>query len=630
MEENLDGSFILLQENEVAELKREALNTIRFGNNSLDIQFKRDIELISLAIVDYGHSEQDKIKAEVLLKSLWLLFFGQVCYRHSSDQRFYPFNTLDDYFKSNSTLTHFPIASILLHGSRVLIEFPSEIAHQIIDWLIIDKNNWRYIATHGISTLTESEVVTNNFKNKTYLPIYKCLKEEKMNGAQAVLNLASDSINSLIIASKSAMRMHMQDKLSEDYEHYGINLALGGVKNQHFASKKIIQNNGEHGHLYINFFNGGIARKSHSGILLGIEQSAPGKPDQYGGEHDPLVSNKSYSASGGDFFCKKPSLSEIYQKEYQGLDPLPFANYYDSLWNFITEDTFALIQASLKKCQGLLNLLSREKSLPFIKQLLSLPGGSKQQDFDELFAHYSQEIPQVKISMSLQTSVIEDLQTRHEQLLALYSAKQQAEAKISEKLLNLDEQVQSLEYEKTHRQQEAVQWQQRLLELQTQKNTLLFNLAKSFMQAVIQQMGWRLNYSRKQSIMLSLQQLDANLIELSDENIRNFLKNFISISLINRNRLKRSLTRSTRACIQYLNRSEYEPLKKLLFSEANQINNNDLLTLIFGHEVEKRSNYISESYKKNLYCFYQFEASKRNQLDKNTLIMATQQLIYNA
>lgn len=78
-----------------------------------------------------GPSEPDKIKADILLKSMLLLFFGCVCYRHASDQCFYPFNTLNAYFK-NSTLMHFPIAAILLHASRALIEFPSEIAHALI------------------------------------------------------------------------------------------------------------------------------------------------------------------------------------------------------------------------------------------------------------------------------------------------------------------------------------------------------------------------------------------------------------------------------------------------------------------------------------------------------------------
>lgn len=630
--ENQDD-FVILQEGEIVKLKREAFHNIRFGNDSLDNQFKRDIEFISLAIVNYGLSEQDKIKADMLLKSMLLLFFGNICYRHSTDQCFYPFNTLNPYFKNNTTLTHFPIAAILLHGSRALIEFPSEIANQIMDWLILDKNSWRYLATHGISTLTEVEVINNNSKDSpTDQYIYKCLKEEKVNGTQAAIHFVSDSITNLMLAcSEFSTPTHAHDKPDIIPEHYGIDLALGGVGNQHFASKKIIQNNGEHGHLYVNFYRG-EAQNTHSGLLLGIEQSAPGKPDQYGGEHDLRVSEKSYSASGGDFFCKKPSLLEIYQKDYQGLSVLPFAHYYDSLWNYITKDTFALIKTNFEKCKCLLSLLSKEKALPFIKHILSSSGGAKQQDFDQLFVHYFQEIPQVKMKTNRQASVIEEFQVRHDQLQALCHEKQQAEAKALTHLFSLEERVQSLEYEKENIKQETkkqvTQFQQQLLDIQKEKNRLLFNLTKCFMQAVIQHMGWRANKSQKHMIMLSLQQFDAVEIELNDDHIRNLLRNFIGVSLMNRYGLNNGQTHSARMCLHYLSLPQYRPLITLLFLKIHDINYNDLLTLIAGDEIENKQVFTSARYKKNLYCFYQEEGSRKNQIDENKLILATQQLVY--
>ncbi len=265
--DNQEDSFDFLQEDEVSKSKQEVLNTIRFGNNSLDKQFKRDIELMCLAIVQCGPSEQDKIKAEILLKSMLLLFFGQVCYRHKSDQLFYPFDTLNAYFQ-HSSLSHFPIAAILLHGSRVLIEFPTEIACQFVDWFIIDKSSWRYLATHGISALTEAEVIPKNLKDKTSYSVGKCLKEEKVNGAHAAINLLSNSISGLMANAYFGFSAcaPLPDKMNIA-EHYGIDLALGGVGNQHFASKKIIQNDGEHGHLYINFYQG-LTQKKQSGLLL--------------------------------------------------------------------------------------------------------------------------------------------------------------------------------------------------------------------------------------------------------------------------------------------------------------------------------------------------------------------------
>lgn len=293
-----EDSFVFLSKNEL-DNNKVALNQIRFGNHSLDQQFKRDIEFISLAIVQCGSSQQDKLKADILLKSMLLLFFGDVCYRDRSDQCFYPFNTLDAYFE-HSIFKHFPIAAILLHGCRVLIEFPSAIASQLMDWLIVDKNSWRYMATHGISALPIAEKIDH----QSIYTTYKFLKKEKVSGTTAALNLVSNSISGLwnnpylnFSATPST-----QEKLN-CAEHYGFDLALGGVGNQYFASKEIIQNNGEHGHLYIHFYQD-FAQKKQSGLLLGIEQSAPGKPDQYGGQHVLTVSDKEYSASGGDFFVR--------------------------------------------------------------------------------------------------------------------------------------------------------------------------------------------------------------------------------------------------------------------------------------------------------------------------------------
>lgn len=625
--ENHYDSFEILQEDEIIKLEDEALNDIRFGNDSLDKQFKRDIELISLAIVEYGHSEQDKIKAEMLLKSMLLLFFGKIRYRHQTDLCFYPFDTLNSYFKNNTTLNQFPIAAILLHGSRALIEFPVEIAHKIMDWLISDKNSWRYMATHGIGALTEAEMIhTDPKENNPNHKIYKHLKEEKMNGTQAAFNLATDSITSLMMAcSEFSTPTPIQAKLPE---HYGIDLALGGAGNQHFASKKIIQNNGEHGHLYINFYRG---EAQHSGLLLGIEQSSPGKPDQYGGQHDLRVSDKSYSASGGDFFGKKPILPEIYQKDYQGLSVLPFADYYDSLWNDITEDTFVLIKTNFEKCKALMSLLSKEKILLFIKHILSSSGGANQQDFDQLFDCYFEEIPQVKIKKNQQASIIEQFQIRHEQLQALYYEKQQAEVKVLPQLISLEQQVHSAEYEKEWNKQEAkktvTQLQQQLLDVQMEKNTLLFNLAKCFMQGVIQQMGWRASNSQKQMIMLGLQQFDSEEIKLNNDHIKNLLKNFIGVSLMNRYGFNHGETHSASMCLHCLKLPQYQPLITLLFKKP-PINYNDLLSLIVGDEIENKKIFTSARYIKNLYRFYQEKHSSKNKIDESKLLLATQQLVY--
>lgn len=646
---NQDDSFVFLQEEDVSQSKHEALDNIRFGNNSLDKQFKRDIELMSLAIVQCGQSEQNKIKADILLKSMLLLFFGQVCYRHSSDQRFYPFSTLNAYFKKNSRLTHFPIAALLLHGSRVLIEFPFGIAGPLMDWLIIDKSSWRYLATHGISALTKAEWVDKNSKaTLANYPIYKYLKEEKVNGTQAAINFVSNSISGLMTSNYFGFAKHpLQDKL-DTAEHYGIDLALGGVGNQHFASKKIIKNDGEHGHLYINFYQG-LAQKKHSGLLLGIEQSAPGKPDQYGGMHDLSVSDKTYSASGGDFFCKKPSLLEIYQQDYQGLTALPIANYYDSLWNFITHDTFVLIKTNFEKCKSLLSLLAKEKSHAFITHLLAASGGAKQEDFDGLFDRYFQEIPHLKTNPPL--SAKDKLKTLQQHIQSLKIENQRLEAmvktdfsemkaelqldknRISEQfkeLITLRKQLQNLAIENNNFEKnfqelatELIQLRQQQTKLQNDNKILLINLVQSFMQCVINQMGWLSAKSQKKKILLALQQ-KTQIGEISVGQLTNILKNFIGVSLMNRYYSK-GVTHSAKACLTLLSFPRYQSLTALLEMD-NTIRYQDLLGLVSDTKIKKEY-FTSAKYKKNLYRFYQ-EQGSRNQLDEDKLNLAMQRIVY--
>lgn len=651
MMDNQDSSFVFLHEEEVSQSKHEALRHIRFGNNNLDKQFKRDIELMSLAIVQSGSSEQDKIKADILLKSMLLLFFGRVCYRHVSDQRFYPFNTLNAYFK-NSTLMHFPIAAILLHGSRVLIEFPSEIAPALINWLIIDKSSWRYLATHGISALTEPEVIAKNYQDKQpKFPLRKYLKEQKVSNTHAAINLLSNSISGLNTYFNLISTAHLQNKM-DSAEHFGINLALGGVGNQHFGSKQDIQNNGEHGHLYINVYQG---LTQQSGLLLGIEQSAPGKPDQYGGKHDLSVTDKTYSASGGDFFCKKPVLPEIYQKDYRGLTLLPFANYYDNFWNFITEDAFALIKSNFEKCKCLLILLTQEKSLAFIKEILTAVGGASQEDFNILFASYFQEIPQIKIKINNQRNTLDHFKNLQEQIQLLKIENQQLESNAKADLFCLRaeiefikniiknqqfkeftvlrEQLQILtikknKFEKNNLElfNELIIQREQTLQLQNDKQTLLLvNRTQGFMQVVICQMGWFANSSQKKKLMLRFQQFDVNKLqtEITSEQIRNLLKNFIGICLMNRYSLNKGETHSARACLDYLNLSQYESLSRLLFSKTNTIDYNDLVMLIAGDELEKKKIITSAKYQTNLYNFYQEEDNRKNQFldDQSNAIM---------
>lgn len=615
-----NDEFVFLQKKELGD-DNVSLNQIRFGNNSLDKQFKRDIEFISSAIVQCGPSQQDKLKADILLKSMLLLFFGQVCYRHSTDQRFYPFNTLDTHFE-HSVFKHFPIAAILMHGSRVLIEFPSDIASQLMDWLIVDKNSWRYMATHGISALPIAERI----EHQSIFTTYKFLKEEKVSGTTAAFNLVSNSIAGLLSNPLNfSITSSTQEKLN-CAEHYGFDLALGGVGNQHFASKETIQNNGEHGHLYINFYQD-QTQKKQSGLLLGIEQSAPGKPDQYGGQHDLTVSDKEYSASGGDLFCKKPNL-ERYQNEYQGLTTLPLANYYDSLWNGITKESLILIKNSFDKCQCLLTLLPKEKALDFIRQLLTGPAGANQKDFNELFERYFKEITPMQLTLEKQPLELEiigikaEMQRQAEDIKNHYSEER---VSLGNQLDKLTVKIDNLVENNRKLTDEVKLLREHIRQLQNDQHTLLLiNRSHDLMQAVIKHMGCFAKHSQKRKILLALQQKTREE-GMNCEQLSYLLKNFIGVSLMNRHYFNHE-THSAKACLLHLNLPYYQPLARLL-NLGDHIQHNNLVNLVSDNEM-KKSYYISAKYKNNLYRFYQNDDTKNKQLSENTLNLATQQVIY--
>jgi hypothetical protein len=214
-----------------------------------------------------------------------------------------------------------PIASALAHGPRVLCQFPSN--KGVVTWLLGEKRGdyKRSTATHGIQQDSDSGVQSKQTQG---------FKEVKRNTVQAAL----DAVNPW---NKS--------------RHYGVNIALGGAGGINASSGNEISSNGEHGHLYVYVFdNDDAVSGEDNALLLGIEQSAPGRKDQYGGTHDIWTSAKPFSATGGDLLLKTVKVS----KDLQGLNPggldnVAIKEYYDSMRVVLTEKAVAAIQ-EVEKC----------------------------------------------------------------------------------------------------------------------------------------------------------------------------------------------------------------------------------------------------------------------------------------
>lgn len=200
-----------------------------------------------------------------------------------------------------------------------------------------------------------------------------------------------------------------------------------------------------------------------------------------------------------------------------------------------------------------------------------------------------------------------------------------------QELTAIREYLQNLSIEKNNLDIKLQEWSVELIhlrdqevKLQVENNKLLISLAQCFMQDVILQMGWSADKSQKKKILTGLQQ-KTQLNEMNTEQLTFLLKNFISVSLMNRYYFKGE-THTAKACLSCLNSPQYQSLALLLQVDKNA-QYQDLLGLVSDSEAKKEY-FISAKYKKNLYRFYQKPDSKKIQLSNDKFSLATRQIMY--
>ncbi|KXB97465.1 MAG: hypothetical protein AA908_06295 [Chlorobi bacterium NICIL-2] len=163
---------------------------------------------------------------EFIRRVFVVLYFGGLMYR--SAQGWLPWSS-----------SGIPIAAVLSHGGRVLIQLPKAsgaAADAFFDWLqgpskIIERNR-RLAATHGIE----------------YLPYTE----------REALGMG---------------RRHRIKETKHGQRHYGVNISLGGTGNINPISGNTIASDGEHGHLYVFYLP--PTADNYGGLLIGCEGSAP-------------------------------------------------------------------------------------------------------------------------------------------------------------------------------------------------------------------------------------------------------------------------------------------------------------------------------------------------------------------
>ncbi len=298
-------------------IRRESL--YRTVGGDMETQIERDVALWFGAMTKGGG---EPWKVGMLKRLFSVLYFGGLMVHRRKGWR--PWRHCGQ-----------PVCCSISHTARVLIAMPpGEAGKEFWKWLWgkdgeenAMRPRGRMMATHGISSC-----------RKTSSRLYEVSKEVKeTKGVLAGI----DIIN----------------------HHYGVNIALGGYGNTNPVSGRLIDERGEHGHLYIAYGRAKSIqnRKRRRAILVGVEQSAPwdrydrqrgnlitmfqgkrqkpdGVPDQYGGKHASGGHNR-YSATGGDDFSYKKVSSAL-----GGFGPRR-GHYIDGMYLDLSRERFEYVKS---------------------------------------------------------------------------------------------------------------------------------------------------------------------------------------------------------------------------------------------------------------------------------------------
>jgi hypothetical protein len=289
----------------------DVLSLMRNGNHSPKTQIQRDVMMVSGAI---NHPGEDQFSGDILKKLHMLLAFGDFYYKR--DKAWHKWDL--------------SIAAALCHGSRVLIEFPSELSEEIMAWLFAGKNSADYkrlAASHSVDALSEVDPVSST--------THKALAERKISAVVAGFVMCQAFLSQRLEPFVPAV---ITEYIDPHYQHYGIDIALGGVGTTNPISGNEVFNNGEHGHLYL--CHAYPQNKGTQGLLVGIEQSAFGKHDQNGGSHSINATHHDQTATAGDNFARAGQVPAA----YQGIKNIGPDEYYDSLYVQITAEKFTFIK----------------------------------------------------------------------------------------------------------------------------------------------------------------------------------------------------------------------------------------------------------------------------------------------
>lgn len=211
------------------QLKAGALASLQQGGNQYDAtQSEIDVALWYGAI----RRPARNIDSTVLMNIFTTLWVGRLVCKQPTGGYTYWRNT------------GYPLAMALSHGGRILIQLPHDAAGNTYWTWLWGGNNaqpfLRKVATHSIELRKNPKPLTGNVQ------LYMNEENPRMGAWSG--------------------------------QHFGVNIALGGLGNYNPLSGQRVHPDGSHGHLYFYYLP--PKANKYGGILVGCETSAPG--DQAG------------------------------------------------------------------------------------------------------------------------------------------------------------------------------------------------------------------------------------------------------------------------------------------------------------------------------------------------------------
>jgi hypothetical protein len=216
-------------------------------------QFEQDVQAITAFIENPAKRSNPNERARVkgfVIKLFRTIRYGGLLFRENAAETTGPHGWQWWHY------TGMPLASVLGHGGRVMIQYHTPAFPR---WLFDEaQHQWSgRFSTHNM----EKQPAQNIPGFVRSAPRRKLIKEIKVGG----------------------------------HGSKGLDAAIWGAENNNPHSRNRVTRNGTHGHFCIvrDFQDKGVG-----GILIGLEGSGPNHSDQYGGSHGPDGSSGEFSPTG--------------------------------------------------------------------------------------------------------------------------------------------------------------------------------------------------------------------------------------------------------------------------------------------------------------------------------------------